>query len=198
MEVPGFQVSILMRSHTRSHTPSPAAVGQPSLSLGALHQGEQPACLLSGLGPASALMCRAGLSQAQELCLPNSACPTALLLTGNEHGRLPSLSTCPSATRGLHPLSSFCRTRRAAPPCSGMILRWGTSSQHDTAQIQATSAAGPASRLCFGQPAASPHTDNPTSNHCMMEASILFFNMEINLKVERKTPPNNKYYAFMK
>jgi len=48
MEVPGFQVSILPRSHTQPHSLSPASPQEPG------HRGEQPACPLSGLGPASA------------------------------------------------------------------------------------------------------------------------------------------------
>lgn len=86
-------------------------------------------------------------------------------------------STCPDIARGLCPPSC------CSPAAEGSS--WGCYRELP--------------RLCSGQLAASPHTDNPTSNHCRTEANILlllfFFNMEINLKIEGKSPPNNKYYA---
>lgn len=108
-------------------------------------------------------------------------------------------STCPNMTKGLHPPSGCCRTPRAVPPCSGMMPRWGTSSQRDTGQLQATSAAGSASKtMLWSTGCFSPHRQPNKQPLHDGGQNFIFFNTEINLKVERKSPPNNKYYAFMK
>lgn len=77
MEVPRFQVSILTRSHTQSHTPSPGC--SPASPKEPWHRGEQPARSLSGLGPASARVrqSRAGLSAAP--CVGKGASPAGAL-----------------------------------------------------------------------------------------------------------------------
>lgn len=95
-------------------------------------------------------------------------------------------STCPDTARGLCPPSccspaaegsSWGSLQRATGSCRGCSCPWAV-----------LWAAG-----CF-----SPHRqpdEQPLQDGGQHFIIIIFFNMEINLKIEGKSPPNNKYYA---
>lgn len=105
---------------------------------------------------------------------PHTSQPSSSSLGTSTGGCNTHSSTCPNTTRGLHPPSAAAEHPEQLLPAPARCPN-GAHPANATQVSYRHLCSWPCFQPRFGQLAASPHTDNPTSNHCMMEASILFF-----------------------